>query len=53
MAVADVKYKQIWKCPVCDEKVRFPKDAWEAWSKNQQEAFIDELKRRHSVHQGG
>jgi hypothetical protein len=50
MAKQDVKYKQIWKCPVCKEAVRMPKDAWDSWSKNQQRAFTDELDRRHLVH---
>ena len=50
MAQADVKYKQVWKCKVCDEKVRFPKDAWDGWSKDQRDAYIAELERAHLVH---
>lgn len=50
MAKHDVKYKQVWKCKVCGEKKQFPKDAWDAWTKDQQRAFTDELDRQHLVH---
>lgn len=36
----DVKYVEIYP------GVKFPKDAWEAWSKDQKTAYLDELKRR-------
>lgn len=50
MAAADVKYKQIWKCPICDEKVKFPKEPWDRWSDDQRDAYIVELERQHLVH---
>jgi hypothetical protein len=40
LAQFDVKYVEIYP------GVKFPKDAWEAWSKDQQAAYLDELKRR-------
>jgi hypothetical protein len=36
----DVKYVEIYP------GVKFPKEAWEAWSKEQQTAYLDELKRQ-------
>lgn len=52
MAKYDVKYKQVWKCSKCKEAVRMPTEAWDGWTKEQQDAFKDELKRRHLVHPG-
>lgn len=52
MAAKDVKYKQIWKCKICGLKVRFPKDAWDAWNKATQDSYINELERQHLVHSG-
>jgi hypothetical protein len=40
LAQFDVKYVEIYP------GVKFPKEAWEAWSKDQQAAYLDELKRR-------
>jgi hypothetical protein len=50
MAKHDVKYKQVWKCKVCKQTRSLPKDAWNAWSKAQQDSFTDELDRQHQVH---
>lgn len=45
MAERDVEYVTIYN------DVRFPKVAWDAWSKDQQKAYIDELKRQELSHQ--
>jgi len=50
MARADVKYKQVYKCKVCDEKVSFPKEVWESWTDAQRQMFLDEQARSHLVH---
>lgn len=52
MAKHDVKYKQVWKCPICKETRDFPKDAWDSWTKVQQDAYKAELDRQHLVHPG-
>jgi len=48
----DVKYEQVWKCKTCGEVVKFPKEAWNSWSKEQRESFTTELERQHLVHPG-
>jgi hypothetical protein len=50
MALKNVKYKNVWTCDICGEKVRMPRDAWDEWSHDQRKAFKDELERRHLVH---
>ena len=47
LARFDVAYVDVWKCKDCNEAVRMPKDAWDAWSKEQQQMFLDEQKRLH------
>jgi RNase P subunit RPR2 len=47
MAQFDVKYKTVWTCKNCNETHEFPAEAWDAWSKEQQEAYVAELDRQH------
>lgn len=39
LAKFDVRYVEVYP------GVKFPKEAWEAWSEDQKEAYLDELKR--------
>jgi hypothetical protein len=51
LAKFDVKYKTVWRCKDCNASKDFPTDAWNAWSKDQQDAFKAELDRQHQ-HEG-